>query len=49
MILSARSPVFKAMLTSDMVERTQGVIHIEVDRLIAERYIGTLFEIAEDV
>lgn len=29
LILSARSPVFKAMLTSDMVERTQGVIHIE--------------------
>lgn len=29
LILSARSPVFKAMLTSDMIERTQGVINIE--------------------
>lgn len=29
LILSARSPVFRAMLGSDMVERLQGVIHIE--------------------
>ena len=36
LILSARSPVFKAMLTSDMIERTQGVINIEVDRAMSD-------------
>ena len=41
MILMARSPVFQAMLGSDMVEKSRGMIKIEVRRTNIEIYTNT--------
>ena len=43
LILMARSPVFEAMLGSDMVEKSQGMIKIEVTPEKFHKHCKVLF------